>query len=237
MNIAVVIPTYNERETLPSLIEKIFDKVRPLVKELDVVIVDDSSPDGTASIARNLGEQFQKISVIQRPAKMGLGAAYKDGFTHVLQKLESDLIVQMDADHSHNPSEIENMIEKIVGYDFIIASRHVQGSSIIGWGQGRKITHSIAGAVAKVSANIDIEDCTSGFRMFKRESLEKIEFDKIEADGFAFQIEVLYQLKQKGLQGLEIPTTFVNRTKGESKMGSSEVIQFIKMCLSYIGKK
>ncbi|MDP6857982.1 MAG: glycosyltransferase, partial [Candidatus Nitrosopelagicus sp.] len=160
MNIAVVIPTYNERETLPSLIEKIFDKVRPLVKELDVVIVDDSSPDGTASIARNLGEQFQKISVIQRPAKMGLGAAYKDGFTHVLQKLESDLIVQMDADHSHNPSEIENMIEKIVGYDFIIASRHVQGSSIIGWGQGRKITHSIAGAVAKVSANIDIEDCT-----------------------------------------------------------------------------
>ncbi len=237
MNIAVVIPTYNERETLPSLIEKIFDKVRPLVKELDVVIVDDSSPDGTASIARNLGEQFQKISVIQRPAKMGLGAAYKDGFTHVLQKLESDLIVQMDADHSHNPSEIENMIEKIVGYDFIIASRHVQGSSIIGWGQGRKITHSIAGAVAKVSANIDIEDCTSGFRMFKTETLEKIEFDKIEADGFAFQIEVLYQLKQKGFHGLEVPTTFVNRTKGQSKMGSSEVIQFIKMCLSYIGKK
>ena len=168
---------------------------------------------------------------------MGLGAAYKDGFTHVLQKLESDLIVQMDADHSHNPSEIENMIEKIVGYDFIIASRHVQGSSIIGWGQGRKITHSIAGAVAKVSANIDIEDCTSGFRMFKRESLEKIQFDKIEADGFAFQIEVLYQLKQKGLRGLEVPTTFVNRTKGESKMGSSEVIQFIKMCFSHVGKK
>jgi dolichol-phosphate mannosyltransferase len=237
MNIAIVIPTYNERETLPSLIEKIFEHVKPLVKELHVVIVDDSSPDGTADIARNLGEQFQKISVIQRPTKMGLGAAYKDGFTHVLQKLESDLIVQMDADHSHDPSEIVTMIEKIVDYDFIIASRHVQGSSVIGWGQGRKITHSVAGAVAKISANIDVEDCTSGFRMFKRESLEKIEFDKIEADGFAFQIEVLYQLKQKGLRGLEVPTTFVNRTKGESKMGSSEVIQFIKMCFSYVGKK
>jgi len=237
VNIAIVIPTYNEKETLPSLIEKIFDKIRPLVEELHVIIVDDSSPDGTADIARNLGEKFQKISVIQRPKKMGLGAAYKDGFTYVLQKLESDLVVQMDADHSHDPSELANMIEKIVDYDFIIASRHVTGSSVTGWGFSRKVTHSIAGAIAKVSANIDIEDCTSGFRMFKRSALEKIEFDKIEANGFAFQIEVLYQLKQKGFRGLEVPTTFVNRTKGESKMGSSEVIQFIRMCLSYIGKK
>ena len=237
MNIAIVIPTYNEKETLPSLIEKIFDKIRPLVEELHVIIVDDSSPDGTADIARNLGEKFQKISVIQRPTKMGLGAAYKDGFTHVLQKLESNLVVQMDADHSHDPSELANMIEKIVDYDFIIASRHVTGSSVTGWGFSRKVTHSIAGAIAKVSANIDIEDCTSGFRMFKRSALEKIEFDKIEADGFAFQIEVLYQLKQKGFRGLEVPTTFVNRTEGESKMSSSEVIQFIRMCLSYIGKK
>jgi dolichol-phosphate mannosyltransferase len=237
VNIAIVIPTYNEKEALPSLIEKIFDKIRPLVEELHVVIVDDSSPDGTADIARNLGEKFQKISVIQRPGKMGLGAAYKDGFTHVLQKLESNLIVQMDADHSHDPSELANMIEKIVDYDFIIASRHVTGSSVIGWGLGRKVTHSIAGAIAKVSANIDIDDCTSGFRMFKREALEKIEFNKIEADGFAFQIEVLYQLKQKGFHGLEVPTTFVNRTEGESKMDNSEVIQFIKMCFSYIGKK
>ena len=237
MNIAIVIPTYNEKETLPSLIEKIFDKIRPLIEELHVIIVDDSSPDGTADIARNLGDKFQKISVIQRPKKMGLGAAYKDGFTHVLQKLESNLVVQMDADHSHDPSELANMIEKIVDYDFIIASRHVTGSSITGWGFSRKVTHSIAGAIAKVSANIDIEDCTSGFRMFKRSALEKIEFDKIEADGFAFQIEVLYQLKQKGFRGLEVPTTFVNRTEGESKMGSSEVIQFIRMCLSYIGKK
>ena len=237
MNIAIVIPTYNEKETLPSLIEKIFDKIRPLIEELHVIIVDDSSPDGTADIARNLGDKFQKISVIQRPKKMGLGAAYKDGFTHVLQKLESNLVVLMVADHSHDPSELANMIEKIVDYDFIIASRHVTGSSITGWGFSRKVTHSIAGAIAKVSANIDIEDCTSGFRMFKTETLKEIEFDKIEADGFAFQVEVLYQLKQKGFHGLEVPTTFVNRTKGQSKMGSSEVIQFIKMCLSYIGKK
>ena len=143
----------------------------------------------------------------------------------------------MDADHSHDPSEISIMIDKISDYDFVIASRHVPGSSIIGWGSGRRITHSVAGAIAKISAKINIEDSTSGFRMFKRETLEKIDFDKIKSDGFAFQIEVLYQLKQNGLRGLELPTRFVNRTKGKSKMGMSEMTQFIKMCFSYIGKK
>jgi dolichol-phosphate mannosyltransferase len=237
MNIAIVIPTYNEKETLPSLIENLFEKIKPVVDELHIVIVDDSSPDGTTDIARSMGEKFQKISVIQRPTKTGLGSAYKDGFSYVLHNLDSNLVVQMDADHSHDPSEIIIMIDKISDYDFVIASRHVSGSSIIGWGSGRQIIHSIAGAIAKISAKINIEDSTSGFRMFKRETLEKIEFDKIESDGFAFQIEVLYQLKQNGHRGLELPTRFVNRTKGKSKMGTSEMIQFIKMCFSYIGKK
>ena len=129
MNIAIVIPTYNEKDTLPGLTEKLFDLVRPLVEELHVVIVDDSSPDGTADIARNLSQKFQKISVIQRPTKMGLGGAYKDGFNHVLQKLDSNLIVQMDADHSHDPAEIAGMIKKISDYDFVIASRHVMAVS------------------------------------------------------------------------------------------------------------
>ena len=237
MNVAVVIPTYNEKETLPSLIEKLFENLKLIVDELHIVIVDDSSPDGTADMARSLGEKFQKISVIQKPGKMGLGAAYKDGFNHVLQNLDSDLIVQMDADHSHNPSEITSMIDKISDYDYVVASRHIQGSSIVGWGVGRRFIHSTAGAIARISTKIDIDDSTSGFRMFKRETLERIEFDDISSDGFAFQIEVLYQLKQKGMRGLEVPTTFVNRTEGKSKMGSAEILQFAKMCLSYIGKK
>ena len=237
MNLAVVIPTYNEKETLPSLIENLFDEIRPLVEELHVVVVDDSSPDGTADIARNLGVKFNKISVIQRPAKMGLGEAYKDGFNHILEKLDSNLIVQMDADHSHDPAEITNMIEKITDYDFLIASRHVPGGSIVGWGIGRKMTHSVAGAIAKICAKIDIADSTSGFRMFKRNTLENIEFNKIKSDGFAFQIEVLYQLKQKGFHGLELPSRFVNRERGKSKMGSGEMVKFINMSFSYIGKK
>ena len=237
MKLAVVIPTYNEKETIQSLIEKLFSEIKPIVDELHVVIIDDSSPDGTANIVTDLSDKFQKISLIQRPTKLGLGAAYKDGFNHVLEKIDSDLIVQMDADHSHNPSEIVTMLQEIEGYDFVVASRHMPNSSIVGWGVGRQMTHSFAGIIARISARIDIKDSTSGFRMFKRETLQSIEFDKIESDGFAFQIEMLYQLKQKGFCGLEMPTIFVNRKSGKSKMGGTEIMQFIKTCFSYIGKK
>lgn len=237
MKLAIVIPTYNEKETIQSLIEKLFSEIKPIVDELHVVIIDDSSPDGTANIVTDLSDKFQKISLIQRPTKLGLGAAYKDGFNHVLEKIDSDLIVQMDADHSHNPSEIVTMLQEIEGYDFVVASRHMPNSSIVGWGVGRQMTHSFAGIIARISARIDIKDSTSGFRMFKRETLQSIEFDKIESDGFAFQIEMLYQLKQKGFRGLEMPTIFVNRKSGKSKMGGTEIMQFIKTCFSYIGKK
>ena len=237
MKLAVVIPTYNEKETIQILIEKLFSEIKPIVDELHVVIIDDSSPDGTANIVTDLSDKFQKISLIQRPTKLGLGSAYKDGFNHVLEKIDSDLIVQMDADHSHSPSEIVTMLQEIEGYDFVVASRHMPNSSIVGWGVGRQMTHSFAGIIARISARIDIKDSTSGFRMFKRETLQSIEFDKIESDGFAFQIEMLYQLKQKGFRGLEMPTIFVNRKSGKSKMGGTEIMQFIKTCFSYIGKK
>ncbi len=237
MKLAIVIPTYNEAETIPSLIKELFEKIKHLVEKLDVLIIDDSSPDGTADIVRELGEKYEKITVVQRPKKMGLGAAYKEGFRHVLEKFDSELVLQMDADHSHQPSEIPNMLEKIKNFDFLIASRHVEGSDVIGWGVGRKTTHSIAGAIARICAKIEIKDSTSGFRMFKKKTLEKIDFEKIRSDGFAFQIEVLYQLKQLGMRGLEVPTVFVNRTEGSSKMGSSEMMQFITMCISYIGRK
>ena len=237
MKLAIVIPTYNEAETIPSLISELFEKIKQLVEKLDILIIDDSSPDGTADIVRELGTKYEKITVIQRPKKMGLGAAYKEGFRHVLEKLDSELVLQMDADHSHQPSEIPNMLEKIKNFDFLVASRHVEGSDVIGWGIGRKATHSIAGAIARICAKIEIKDSTSGFRMFKKKTLEKIDFKKIRSDGFAFQIEVLYQLKQLGMKGLEVPTVFVNRTEGSSKMGSSEMMQFITMCISYIGRK
>ena len=237
MKLAIVIPTYNEAETIPSLISELFEKLKQLVERLDILIVDDSSPDGTADIVRGLSEKFEKITVIQRPKKMGLGAAYKAGFNYVLEKLDTEFVLQMDADHSHQPKEIPEMLKKIKDYDYLVASRHVEGSDVIGWGVGRKATHSFAAAIARACAKIEIRDSTSGFRMFKKKTLEKINFEKIRSDGFAFQIEVLHQLKQMEMRGLEVPTVFVNRTEGSSKMGSSEMIQFITMCISYIGRK
>ena len=196
MKLVIVIPTYNEAETIPSLIKELFEKIKRLVEKLDVLIIDDSSPDGTADIARKLGDKYEKITVIQRPKKMGLGAAYKEGFRHVLEKLDSELVLQMDADHSHQPSEIPSMLEKIKNYDFLIASRHVEGSDVIGWGIGRKATHSIAGGIARICAKIEIKDSTSGFRMFKKKTLAKVDFNRIRSDGFAFPTGVLYQLRQ-----------------------------------------
>jgi len=237
MKLAIVIPTYNEGKTLPSLIERLIKQVKHIVDDFNIVIVDDSSPDGTADIARNLAKKFREIIVIQRPAKLGLGAAYKNGFRYVLEKLGSDFIIEMDADHSHDPSEIPNMIKKIGKYDFLIASRHVKGSATIGWGIWRKLTHAIAVSIARQCAKLDISDPTSGFRMFKNETLQQIDFEKIKSDGYAFQIEVLHQLKQKGMKGLETITTFVDRKEGKSKMGKNEMLQFVKTCISYLRKK
>ena len=237
MKLAIVIPTYNEGKTLPSLIERLIKQVKNIVDDFNIVIVDDSSPDGTADIARNLAKKFREIIVIQRPAKLGLGAAYKNGFRYVLDKLGSELIIEMDADHSHDPSEIPNMIKKIGKYDFLIASRHVKGSATIGWGIWRKLTHAIAVSIARQCAKLDISDPTSGFRMFKNETLQQIDFEKIKSDGYAFQIEVLHQLKQKGMKGLETITTFVDRKEGKSKMGKNEMLQFVKTCISYLRKK
>ena len=237
MKLAIVIPTYNEGKTLPSLIERLIKQVKHIVDDFNIVIVDDSSPDGTADIARNMAKKFREIIVIQRPTKLGLGAAYKNGFRYVLDKLGSELIIEMDADHSHDPSEIPNMIKNIGKYDFLIASRHVKGSATIGWGIWRKLTHSIAVSIARQCAKLDISDPTSGFRMFKNETLQQIDFEKIKSDGYAFQIEVLHQLKQKGMKGLETITTFVDRKEGKSKMGKNEMLQFVKTCISYLRKK
>ncbi len=237
MKLAIVIPTYNEGKTLPSLIDRLIEQVKHIVDDFNIVIVDDSSPDGTADIARNLAKKFREIIVIQRPTKLGLGAAYKNGFRYVLEKLGSELIIEMDADHSHDPREIPNMIKKIGKYDFLIASRHVKGSATIGWGIWRKLTHSLAVSIARQCAKLDIADPTSGFRMFKNETLQQIDFEKIKSDGYAFQIEVLHQLKQKGMKGLETITTFVDRKEGKSKMGRNEMLQFTKTCISYLRKK
>ena len=234
MNIAIVIPTYNEKDTLPSLIAKLTTEVKRIAEKFSIVIMDDSSPDGTGKIAENLNKIYQNIIVIKRPSKLGLGSAYKQGFQFVLDKLNPDYVVQMDADHSHDPREISLMAEKIKDNDFVIASRHLADSVVEGWGARRKILHSLAGSFAKKCAKLEITDPTSGFRMFKKSVLDAVNFSEIKSDGFAFQVELLCYLRKKGLHGIEIPTIFVNRKIGKSKMGFGETIQFSKMCINLL---
>ena len=234
MNIAIVIPTYNEKDTLPSLIAKLTSEVKKIAEKFSIIIMDDSSPDGTGKIAEELNKKYQNITVINRPSKLGLGSAYKQGFQIALDRFDPDYVVQMDADHSHDPKEISVMLNKIKEYGYVIASRHMPGSAVVGWGAGRKLLHSLAGNFAKGCAKLEITDPTSGFRMFKKSVLNAVNFSEIKSEGFAFQVELLCYLRKKGLYGIEIPTRFVNREVGQSKMGLGEIVQFSKMCIKLL---
>ena len=231
MKLAIIIPTYNEKETLPNLIDELANVVRKIAEKFFIIIMDDASPDGTGEIAEELNKKYGNITVVHRKAKLGLGSAYKEGFKLALERFDPDVIVQMDADHSHDPKEIPKMLQKINECDFVVASRHVPGSSILGWGTYRKTLHSIAASLAGICGGIRVSDPTSGFRVFKKNVLNSIDFSKIKSDGFAFQIEILCLLKRMGFRGLEFPSVFVNRKDGKSKMGVDESIQFIKTCI------
>lgn len=237
MNLAVVIPTYNEKETLPSLIEELSYEIKKIAEKFSIIVVDDSSPDGTGHIAEELNKKYGNISVIHRKSKSGLGSAYKEGFRFALDECNPDFIVQMDADHSHNPKEISQIVNNMHDYDFAVASRHVSGGSVVGWGTYRKIIHSTAGTLAAFCGGLKITDPTSGFRIFKKQVLNSVDFSKIKSDGFAFQIELLCLLKRLGFNGFEFPTIFVNRKEGKSKMGINEAIQFISVCINLLMKR
>jgi dolichol-phosphate mannosyltransferase len=237
MKLVTVIPTYNESQTLPSLIEELVVHMKKIAERFSIIVMDDASPDGTGKIAEELGKKFGNIMVVHRTSKLGLGSAYKDGFKIALEKFDPEYVIQMDADHSHDPKEIPEMIKKVQGYDFAIASRHLKGSTTLGWGTYRKLVHSTAGTIAAKCGGLKISDPTSGFRIFKRNVLESLDFSQIKSSGFAFQIEILCHIKKLGFKGIEIPTRFVNREQGKSKMGAKESILFLKTCLSLLTKK
>ena len=237
MKLAVIIPTYNEKEALPKLIEELVREVKKIAEKFFIIIMDDASPDGTGQIAEELSKKYGNITVVHREKKLGLGSAYKEGFRLALDKFAPDFIVQMDADHSHDPKEIPQMMQMIQGYDYVVASRHVPGSSIRGWGTYRKMLHSTAGTIARLCAGIKISDPTSGFRIFRRDVLNSVNFAQIKSKGFAFQIEILCLLKRMGFNGIELPTRFVNRNEGKSKMGITEAIQFIKTCILLLARR
>lgn len=213
----VVIPTYNERENLQKIAPMVLAQSTEKV-EVHLLIVDDNSPDGTGKLADELAQGDPRIKVLHRPGKMGLGTAYCQGFQRALTE-NTDYILMMDADFSHDPSYLPQMFTRAhEGTQVVIGSRYKEGVSVVNWPLRRLLLSYFANMYARVVTGLPLADCTGGFKCFKREVLEKIDFSKIKSKGYSFQLELNYLCYKKGFSFAEIPIIFYNRRAGVSKM-------------------
>ena len=215
----VIIPTYNEKEN----IEKIIRAVRALEDDFHILVIDDGSPDGTASIVKELqGEFTDSLFIIERAGKQGLGTAYITGFKWAIEH-KYDYIIEMDADFSHNPADLPRLYHACCddGADLAIGSRYCNGISVINWPIGRVIMSYYASTYVRTVLGMKVYDTTAGFKCYRRVVLETIDFDRIKMHGYGFQIEMKYNAYKLGFQIKEVPIIFIDRKEGTSKMSSS----------------
>jgi len=212
----IVVPTYNEKDNLPILIESLF---KLNIGDLHILIVDDNSPDGTGQIADEIIKKNpDKVSVLHRKGKLGLGTAYITGFKHCLKR-GADQIVQMDADFSHNPKKVTELIERLKESDMALGSRYVRGGSLDeNWAFWRKGLSSFGNLYIRMILRMPIRDVTGGFRAWKRKTLEGIPLERVKSQGYAFQIEMAYITHLMGYFISEVPIYFADRSRGDSKM-------------------
>lgn len=217
--VSIVVPTYNERQNLPRLIAAIAENAR---WPYEVIVVDDSSPDGTADLARDLAKTYP-VRLLSRPAKSGLGSAYRDGFAMA----QGDVIFEMDADLSHDPRHMPALVQALVdGADVAVGSRYIAGGRVVGWGVYRKLVSGVGNGLARLALTVGVRDVTSGYRCYSAHAAPVVQDAK--SDGYAFQVEALWLAKKRGLRIAEVPITFENRTVGKSKLGPSEFARFLK---------
>ncbi|MFI5140999.1 MAG: polyprenol monophosphomannose synthase, partial [Bacteroidia bacterium] len=213
----VIIPTYNEKENIQKMVEKVFS----LKPDFDLLIIDDGSPDGTAEIVKTLQQKFAgKLHLIQRQGKQGLGTAYIVGFKWAIEK-KYDYIFEMDCDFSHNPDDLPRLLHACeTGADVAVGSRYCKGGKVKNWPIGRILMSYFASVYVRLILWISIRDTTAGFKCYKRHVLETINLDGIKFMGYAFQIEMKYASLKKGFKIVEVPITFIDRVEGVSKMSS-----------------
>jgi len=211
----VIIPTYNERENIENIIRKVFS----LEGGYDILIIDDGSPDGTAAIVKRLQQEFpERLHMIERPGKLGLGTAYITGFKWSIDK-GYDYTFEMDADFSHNPEDLPRLYQACKdGADLAIGSRYCDGISVINWPIGRIIMSYYASVYVRTVLGMKVYDCTAGFKCYSNKVLRTIDLDKVEMKGYGFQIEMKYTTYKLGFKITEVPIIFVNRKAGTSKM-------------------
>jgi dolichol-phosphate mannosyltransferase len=214
----VILPTYEEVESLGGMVPRILEQD----ERLDILVIDDASPDGTGDLADQLAADNPRISVIHREGKLGLGSAYLTGFQAGLER-GYDLLVEMDADGSHDPEHLIPMIEATGRFDVVVGSRYLRGVNVINWPMSRLLLSYYANKYARWVTGLRLADATSGFKCFKREVLESIDLDKVGSTGYAFQIEMNFRAWKGGFSVGEIPIVFVDREAGQSKMSGAIV--------------
>ena len=220
----IIIPTFNELDNVPTLIPEVLSKN----ENIDILIVDDNSPDGTADFVHNEAENNPRIKLIKREKKLGLGTAYITGFKYAL-KNNYDYIFEMDADFSHNPKMIPKFLKEIKKYDLVLGSRYKEGVNVANWPMSRLMLSLFANVYTRVITGLPIRDATGGFKCFRREVLEAINLDEVKSNGYAFQIEMTFKAWKKGFKIKEISIIFIDRVKGTSKMSKKIVREAIVM--------
>ncbi len=213
MKIMVVVPTYNERQNIEELIPKVLGQV----EGTEILVVDDGSPDGTGEYVDSVAAQDPRVHALHRPSKMGLGSAYVNGFRHALDA-GADLIVQMDADFSHDPNVIPELVKRTETHDVVLGSRYITGANVVNWPLRRLFLSYFANVYTHIITGLPLRDSTGGYKCFRRNVLEALDLGSIRSDGYSFQIEVNFRCWRKGFSILEIPIVFVDRHSGTSKM-------------------
>ena len=220
MSVLVVVPTYNEKENLPLLVPAVLAH-----QGVNMLIVDDGSPDGTGALADELSRQYPgRIEVMHRTGPRGLGRSYVDGLQRALQT-DAMLICQMDADLSHNPEYLPALIAGAAKHDVVIGSRYLQGISVVNWPLHRIFLSTFANRYIKAVTGLSPADCTSGYRCWRRETLQKLRLDQVVTEGYAFLVEMLFEAARSGANIGEVPIIFVERRQGQSKVSSKVLVE------------
>lgn len=230
MNVTIVLPTYNEAENIEDFLNAVYKVINEITDfNINTLIVDDNSPDGTADIVKNLQQTNDKIYLLENNTR-GLGNAYKKGFKYAINNLNPEILVEMDSDFSHDPEKLKEILPPIKsGYDFVIGSRYIKGGSIPkDWALIRKMNSKYGNIFARFIAGLfKIKDCTSGYRAIRVAILKQIDLDNLDVNGYAFQMNILYECVHHGAKFLEIPIDFIDRAKGKSKLGIKDVKEFM----------
>ncbi len=220
----VVVPTYNERENLPQIVPAIL-ATHP---SLDVLVVDDTSPDGTGELADAMAASDPRVHVLHRPIKQGLGRAYLAGFGWALER-DYALMIEMDADFSHDPKYLLGLLDKIQGADLVLGSRYATGVNVINWPMSRLLLSWFANKYVRWVTGLPLTDATGGFKCFRREVLEQLRLDLVRSNGYAFQVEMSFRAWKRGFRLVELPIVFVDRMEGQSKMNQRIVREAVWM--------